>query len=75
MVRFEGEEIVRRQAIHAIGQAFGKPPLAAAHDDTIEELLLSGQVALDLDGERRVGEKSVRSKPKRRCPSRSVSRS
>jgi hypothetical protein len=56
VVRFEGHQVVRPQALQPVGQPADKAPPAPPHDHHAEQLLLHRQVALDLDAERRAGE-------------------
>ena len=55
-MRLEGDHVVVGQILQAVRQLSGKPTLAFANDDDVEELLLEGQVFLQLDDERRASE-------------------
>ena len=55
-MRFEGDQVVRRQVVQPVGQTAREPPTAPAQDYHVEKLLLLRQVALHFHRERRVGE-------------------
>ena len=71
VVRLEGDQVVRRQLLEAVGQAVGERPGSASHDDHVEELLLDRQVALDLDHERADGRGTIAGTARGPSPRRS----
>jgi hypothetical protein len=68
VMRLEGDQIVFGQVIQPVGQPDIDPPTSTANDHHVEELLLFGQVELDLNREGQAGEEVGQEQPEKPVP-------